>query len=85
MATEPLAKIENLIAKFGDRVVLDGVNLSIFPREILTIIGGSGSGKTTLLKHLMGLERPHRGCVEVFGRDWWGMEEEEKENKKSKS
>ena len=80
MATEPLAKIENLIAKFGEKVVLDGVNLSIFPREILTIIGGSGSGKTTLLKHLMGLERPYRGTVEVFGKDWWEMEEAEKEN-----
>ncbi len=80
MSSEPLANINNLVARFGEKVVLDGINLSIQPREILTIIGGSGSGKTTLLKHVMGLDRPYSGSVEVFGKDWWEMEEVEKEN-----
>lgn len=80
MTSEPLANVENLVVRFGDKVILDGVNLAIYPREIVTIIGGSGSGKTTLLKHMMGLDRPYSGHVQVFGKDWWEMGETEKEN-----
>lgn len=78
-AEQPLARAQYLVAAYGERVVLDGVNLDIRPREIITIIGGSGSGKTTLLKHFIGLERPRSGRIEVFGEDWWGLGEAERE------
>ena len=77
---EPVASARDLIAAYGDKVVLDGVNLDIQPQEILTIIGGSGSGKTTLLKHFIGLEQPRSGRIEIFGQDWWEMGETERED-----
>ncbi len=79
-AEEPLARAQDLVAAYGERVILDGVNLDIHPREVLTIIGGSGSGKTTLLKHFIGLERSRSGRIEIFGKDWWDMGEGERED-----
>jgi phospholipid/cholesterol/gamma-HCH transport system ATP-binding protein len=49
----------------GAQVVLDGIDLSVGEREILSVIGPSGCGKTTLLKCLAGLERPSAGHIEV--------------------
>ena len=79
MKISPLAQVLDLKAAYGENIVLDDVNLEIRPHEILTIIGGSGSGKTTLLKHLIGLIKPISGRVEVFGENWWKMEEKERE------
>lgn len=60
-------------------MVLDGVDLEVDHGEIIAIIGGSGSGKTTLLKHFIGLRRPVGGTVELFGQDWWALDELERE------
>lgn len=54
---------------FGDRVVLDGVTLSVRPGEVLFIIGKSGAGKSVLVKHLVGLVRPDAGRILVEGQD----------------
>ncbi len=54
---------------FGERVVLDGVDLSVGEGETLVILGGSGSGKSTLLRCLLGLERPRSGTVSILGTD----------------
>jgi zinc transport system ATP-binding protein len=48
--------------------VLEDVSLEIGPREFLGVIGPNGGGKTTLLKLILGLLRPQRGVVTVFGR-----------------
>lgn len=48
-------------------VVLNGVNLEVFSGERVAVVGGSGSGKTTLLKVALGLLKPMRGEVLVFG------------------
>jgi len=72
------------MAAYGEHVVLDGVNLSIYPQEIITIIGGSGSGKTTLLKHFIGLEHAKSGLIEIFGLDWWSMNEKDREEAQKK-
>lgn len=50
-----MIKIENLSKKYSDRVVLDNVNLSIYPGEIVGLLGDNGSGKTTLIKCMMNL------------------------------
>ena len=47
--------------------VLDDVSLTIEPRDFLGVIGPNGGGKTTLLKLILGLLRPQRGTVRVFG------------------
>ena len=74
---KPVIEVRNLYKRFGERVVLKGINLTIYEGEIFVIIGGSGSGKSTLLKHLIGLLKPTEGCVCVFGRDITKLSEEE--------
>ena len=64
-----VVEISNLWSKFGRTVVHQDLNLEIFSGEIMTIVGGSGTGKTVLLRQILGLERPARGCVKVFGED----------------
>ncbi len=65
----PVVQIERLWTKFGRTVVHQDLSLEIYAGEILTIVGGSGTGKTVLLRQMLGLERPARGCVRVFGED----------------
>jgi zinc/manganese transport system ATP-binding protein len=50
------------------RVVLDGVNLDIAPREFIGVLGPNGSGKTTLMRAVLGLVPPSRGTIRVLGR-----------------
>ncbi|MBN1441402.1 MAG: ABC transporter ATP-binding protein [Planctomycetes bacterium] len=54
---------------FGPHAVLRGVDLAVRRRETLVIIGRSGTGKSVALRHVVGLERPNRGEVRVFGHD----------------
>jgi len=65
----PIVDINGLWTKYGRTVVHQDLNLEIEQGEILSIVGGSGTGKTTLLRQMLGLERPARGCVKVFGED----------------
>jgi len=65
----PVVEITNLWTRFGRTVVHQDLNLNIERGEILSIVGGSGTGKTVLLRQMLGLERPARGCVRVFGED----------------
>ena len=64
-----LVEITGLWTKFGRTVVHQDLNLQIHKGDILSIVGGSGTGKTVLLRQMLGLERPARGCVRVFGED----------------
>lgn len=68
-AREPIIEIRDLVTHYGDRKVIDGLNLSIWPGEIMAIMGFSGSGKTTLFRQMLGLKRPTSGSIRVFGSD----------------
>ena len=61
--------VTGLRKSYGDRVILDDLDLEVRRGETLVILGGSGSGKSTLLRCLVGLERPELGCVRVSGTD----------------
>ncbi|TXI18678.1 MAG: ATP-binding cassette domain-containing protein [Nitrosomonas sp.] len=63
---EPIIEIKALHTRFGNHVVHQNVNLSVYRGEILTLIGGSGSGKTTLLRQMLGLEKPAQGSVKIL-------------------
>ncbi len=76
---KPLIKIENLVTRFGDHVVHDGVNLTIYEGEIYGILGGSGSGKTTILREIIMLHEPTAGKVNVLGHDLYSASHEEKQ------
>jgi phospholipid/cholesterol/gamma-HCH transport system ATP-binding protein len=65
----PVVEIHNLWTRFGRTVVHQDLNLKIYAGEILSIVGGSGTGKTVLLRQMLGLEKPSRGEVLVFGED----------------
>jgi ABC-type transporter Mla maintaining outer membrane lipid asymmetry ATPase subunit MlaF len=71
----PLIEVTGLHKSFGDKHVLRGIDLAIHPRQITFLIGGSGSGKTVLARHLMGLLRPDRGTIRVFGTDLATLDE----------
>lgn len=62
-------EVRNLVAAFGDRVVLKDVSLDVLPGEIMVIMGGSGSGKSTFLRHLLGLYPPKSGTLRLLGTD----------------
>lgn len=68
-AVEPIVEVVGLDAWYGRRQVLHGIDFCVEPGEIRVIMGGSGSGKSTLLRHLIGLQRPRRGVVKLFGVD----------------
>ena len=55
---EPVIEVENLVAHYGETLVLDGISLTVGEGEVFVIIGGSGCGKSTLLKQMTGLLRP---------------------------
>ena len=69
----PIIRIRDLWTQFDQFVIHQDLNLEVQQGEILSLVGGSGSGKTTLLRQMLGLERPTRGRVEVFGEDIHGI------------
>ncbi len=74
---QPVVRVRNLLKRFGDNVVLDGVNLDIHPGETMVVMGGSGCGKSTLLRHMIGSLQPNEGWVELFGRNLQELDEAE--------
>jgi phospholipid/cholesterol/gamma-HCH transport system ATP-binding protein len=55
--------------RFGEQVVLDGVNFTVNDGETVALLGPSGTGKSVLLKHIIGLIKPDAGRVLVDGKD----------------
>ncbi len=67
--SESAVAVRGLNAHFGATQVLYDLELTIRPSEIMVIMGGSGSGKSTFLRHLIGLEQPSSGTIELLGKD----------------
>jgi len=62
-------EITDLVKRFGDQTVLDGVNMEVHQGEIVVVMGGSGCGKSTLLRHMVGSLQPNAGTVQILGQD----------------
>ena len=69
-------RVEAVESRYGEELILDGVDLAVRKGEILTILGGSGCGKTTLLRTIIGLLPPSRGKVYLFGKEIYALGEE---------
>jgi energy-coupling factor transporter ATP-binding protein EcfA2 len=67
---EPVIEIRGLRHSYdGVNAALNGVNLTIYRGELVSVLGRNGSGKTTLVKHINGLLKPAEGSVIVLGQD----------------
>ena len=71
--SETIIKIENLSKAFGEKVVLDNINLDIKRGEFVTLLGPSGCGKTTLLRMLAGFMQPDSGSISMEEKDILGI------------
>lgn len=66
---EVAIELEGVVKLFGRQRVLRGINLKVMAGKTTVIVGASGQGKSVILKHMLGLVRPDRGRVLVFGQD----------------
>ena len=73
-----MIEVRNLTKSFGDKVVLDNINVTFETGKTNLIIGQSGSGKTVLMKNLVGLLQPTSGEVLYDNRDFIRMSKKEK-------
>ncbi len=67
-AKEPVLSARNLVITFGRVVGLDGVDLDLYPGEVLAVIGDNGAGKSTLIKCLTGAYVPDSGEITLEGK-----------------
>ncbi len=66
---EPVLRARGLVKTFGHVVGLAGVDLDLYPGEVLAVIGDNGAGKSTLIKCLSGAMTPDGGTIKVDGQD----------------
>lgn len=74
----PAIEVRDLVVRFGDRAVLEGINFKVRRGENFVILGGSGCGKSTLLRNLVGLMRPDSGRILIDGQDFTAMDDNER-------
>ncbi|MGH6942689.1 MAG: ABC transporter ATP-binding protein [Geminicoccaceae bacterium] len=72
-AAEPKIRIRDLHKSFGEKRVLDGVDLDVGVGESVVVIGGSGTGKSVLLKCILGILYPERGSIRIDGKETVGL------------
>src|SRR5579872_3796178 len=82
MATpnDPIIRVSNLTVGFGERLVLNGLNLDVRRGEILGFVGASGAGKSVLTRTIIGLMPKRGGRIEVMGADLDTVGEEDRRN-----
>ena len=66
---DAVIEVRDVVTRFGRDVIHDGVGFAVPRGQVVALIGGSGTGKSVLLKEIVGLLRPMRGAVSLFGRD----------------
>lgn len=70
-----MIRLKNVSKRFGEKVALKDISLTIEKGETIAIIGGSGSGKSTLLRLMIGLDRPSGGEIHIGGDNITAMSE----------
>jgi phospholipid/cholesterol/gamma-HCH transport system ATP-binding protein len=77
MAAEPLIELQDISKSFGDKVILERIDLTIYRGDALVIIGPSGTGKSTILRIIAGLLTPDAGEIYVKGKRRVGLIEDD--------
>jgi phospholipid/cholesterol/gamma-HCH transport system ATP-binding protein len=75
----PKIRVRGLRKSFGDKLVLDGIDIDVPTGTSLVVIGGSGTGKSVLLKCILGLIEPDAGAIEIDGRDILKLERRDRD------
>jgi phospholipid/cholesterol/gamma-HCH transport system ATP-binding protein len=63
MSDTPLVHLENILLRFEEKTVLDGIDLKVYSGDRLVILGQSGGGKSTMLRLILGILKPTQGVV----------------------
>ncbi len=67
--TGPAITVKGLVSRFGEKVIHQGLDLTVKRGEVQGVVGGSGTGKSVLLNTIIGLRMPDAGTVKVFGQE----------------
>lgn len=67
---EKVIELKNVSVELGGELILNKINLSVYPGETIVLIGPSGGGKTVLLKTMAGVYTPSEGQVLCYGHEW---------------
>ena len=65
---EPLLEARNVVKRYGNVLALGGANFTVYPGEVVALIGDNGAGKSTLVKTLSGAIRPDEGEILIAGQ-----------------
>lgn len=66
---EPIIRVRDVEVGFGEKTILKGLDLDVYPGEILGFVGGSGQGKSVLTRAILGLVHKRAGTIEVLGQN----------------
>lgn len=66
---EPIISVRRLVVGFGDKLVMNGLDLDVYRGEVLGFVGGSGQGKSVLTRAILGLVPKRAGEIRIFGKD----------------
>src|SRR5437660_9524405 len=77
MTPTPLLSVRDLLVRYGQVEALHGVSLSVYPGEIVALIGSNGAGKSTTLRAISGMVPVAAGRVEFDGRSLVGLRSHE--------
>jgi phospholipid/cholesterol/gamma-HCH transport system ATP-binding protein len=84
MSPIPKIRLRSLRKSFGEKLVLDGIDLDVMPGTSMVVIGGSGSGKSVLLKCILGVLEPDDGIIEIDGTNLLTLQRGEREAVRSR-
>ena len=73
---EVVVEVRDLVKRFDEQVVLNGVNLTVHRGETMVVMGGSGSGKSTLLRTMIGSLQPNGGSIKLLGQELSALDED---------
>ncbi len=66
---ESIISVRDLVVGFGDKLVMNGLDLDVYRGEVLGFVGGSGQGKSVLMRAILGLTPARGGSIRIFGED----------------